>query len=168
MEVTQDSDSRPRCCKVPRPKSESTYREPTTTQWCRRCQTGSPRVRRCKLPQSGAERAEKRNSSADQLVVSSGEVNTRGNKQCCSCLERSDDPEQTSSGDTPSTRAARGGGECVVLGDHQSTRSTWKSVRRRSDAVERTQLQLKPTVWANMARLDDAGEKKLEERTHSG
>ena len=26
--------------------------------------------------------------------------------------------------------------------------------------MERTQLQLKPTVWANMARLDDAGEKK--------
>ena len=67
------SDSRPRCCKVPRPKSESTYREPTITQWCRRCQTRSPRVRRCKLPQSEAERAEKkkkRNISADQLVVS--------------------------------------------------------------------------------------------------
>ena len=43
-------------------------------------------------------------------------------------------------------------------GDHQSTRSTWKSVRRRSDgsdAVERTQLQLKPTVWVKMDSLDD-------------
>ena len=86
---------------------------------------------------------------------SSGEVNTRGDKQCCSCLERSDDPEQTSSGDT----------ECVVRVDW--SRSTWKSVRRRSDAVERTQLQLKPTVWANRARLDDDGEndKKPEDRS---
>ena len=53
------SDTRPRRCKVPRPSSESAYREPTITQWCRRCQTGSPRVRRCKLTQSGGERVEK-------------------------------------------------------------------------------------------------------------
>ena len=39
-------------------------------------------------------------------------------------------------------------GICMELGD-QSTRSTWKSVRRRSDgsdAVERAQLQLKPKL----------------------
>ena len=86
-EREKGSDGRPRCCKVPRPNSESTYRETTTTQWCRRCQTRSPRVRRCKLPQSGAKRAERRDSSAF------------------------DDPEQTTSGDAPSTRAARGGGD---------------------------------------------------------
>ena len=39
---------------------------------------------------------------------------------------------------------------------------TWKgrAACRSNDAVERAQLQLKTTVWANMARLDDAGEKE--------
>ena len=152
MEVTQDSDSRPRCCKVPRPKSESTYREPTTTQWCRRCQTGSPRVRRCKLPQSRAERAEKRNSSADQLVVSSGEVNTRGDKQCCSCLERSDDPEQTSSGDTPSTRAARGGGECVVRPPVHA-----QHVEERAEAQRRRGANTAPTEANSLGKHGQIG-----------
>ena len=51
---------------------------------------------------------------------------------------------------------------------HLTEREKGRAACRNSDAVERTQLQLKPTVWANMDRLDDAGEKKLEERTHSG
>ena len=40
---------------------DRTARAPTATitQWCRRCQTRRPRIRRCKLPQSGAERAGK-------------------------------------------------------------------------------------------------------------
>ena len=37
-------------------------------------------------------------------------------------------------------------------GDHQSTRSTWKSVRKRSD-----------NSLGKMDSLDDDGEKKLEE-----
>ena len=70
----------------------------------------------------------------------------RGDKQCCSCL---DDPEQTNSGNTPSTRTARGRGECVVLrppspraARGRACGGAVKSVQRRSDAVERTQLQL--------------------------
>ena len=98
---------------------------------------------------------------------SSGEVNTRGDKQCCSCLEKSNEPEQTSSGNTPSTRAARGGGSewCWETTSPRAARGracggaaperTWKgrAACRSSDAVERTQLQLKPTVWAKHGQI---------------
>ena len=70
-------------------------------------------------------------------------VNTRGDKQCCSCLTtQSRRPLETH---PLHAQRAEGGSEWCL--EHQSTRSTWKSVRRRIDAVERTQLQLKPTVW---------------------
>ena len=48
-------------------------------------------------------------------------------------------------------------------GDHQSTRSTWKSVRRRSE--ERAEAQRRRNSLGKMDSLDDAGEKKLQEQS---
>ena len=94
-------------------------------------------------------------------------MNTRGDKQCCSCLERSDDPEQTSSGNTPSTRAARGGGECGRPPVHA------QHVEERAEAQRRRGANTAPTEANSLGKmdsLDDAGEKKpkADSGPHSG
>ena len=62
----------------------------------------------------GARRGVREYGAVNYHKVELKEQKNETVQQCCSCLERSDDPEQTSSGDT----------ECVVRVDW--SRSTWK------------------------------------------